>query len=153
MAASPYALPTFVPGPRLIDGSDLNKLGQNLGREVVVLPIPSLAGLADAQARTITLPYPFKVLSAQTVVDDPVTTAAKASTLTVQVGGSSVTGGVMALTSANMTPAGAAVAATAITQNSAALSNASSATLGVLVSSTTAFAEGSAHVEFVIQRV
>lgn len=73
------------------------------------------------------------------VVDKVVTTASKAATLTPKVGGVAVTGGALALTSANCTPKGTVVTASAITAGNA-VTDASAIT--VTASSVTAFAEG-----------
>lgn len=145
-----YQKPTFTPGFRLQDGTDLNNLGNALGISTVVVPIPSLAGLADSQTRKINVPFPFKVTAANFRVGDPVTTAAKAATLSTQISGSAVTGGVMALTSAAATPAGEAIAGTAIT---AANTGAAGDTLEVAASSVTAFAEGGGWVEFTVEHL
>lgn len=115
---------------------------------IILMPIASLAGLINAQVRKILIPYNFVVQSALCRADNPPTTAAKLATLTVQINGVAVTGGVMALTSANMTPAGTAVAATAITANNG--SSAVGQTLEIAVSGVTAFVEGDAHVEITI---
>ena len=115
--------------------------------EVVIIPV-QLATLANSQVRKILVPYAFVVTAAQFRVGSPVTTAAKAATLTVQVNGTAVTGGVISLTSANCTPAGAAVAGTAITAlNGTQTPN---STVEVAVSSVTAFAEGDGYVELTL---
>jgi len=79
-------------------------------------------------------------------VTAPATTAAKASTLNLEIGSTNLTGGVLSLTSANMTPLGAIVAATDIT---AANEFDADDTISIEAASTTAFVEGS--VNLVIQ--
>lgn len=151
MAADANALPQFISGPRLIDGSDLNKLAQVNGLSTLIIPIPALSALANAEVLAIGVPFPFKLVSALVRVGIAATTAAKAATLTAQVNGVSVTGGVMALTSANMTPSGATVAATAVTAGNVA--NASGGSVGAVVSAVTAFGEGSGQLELTIQHL
>lgn len=74
------------------------------------------------------------------IVGTPVTTAAKAASLNVEIGTTNTTGGVVALTSANCTPLGAEVAGSAIT---AANTFTATDTISVEAASVTAFAEGS----------
>jgi hypothetical protein len=81
-----------------------------------------------------------EILSVAFVVDNPVTTAAKAASLNLEIGTTNVTGGVVALTSANCTPNGAVVAGTAVT---AANVFDADDTISVEAASVTAFAEGS----------
>ena len=119
----------------------------NAQKETVVLPIGSLAGLINAQTRKIALPFAGTVTAMSFRVGNPATTAAKAATLTAQINGTPVTGGIASLTSANCTPAGAAVAATAIT---ALNTFTAGQTIEVAVSAVTAFVEGDGYVEFTI---
>ena len=142
-----YDLPTFSPGYRLIDGTDLNSQSDALGISTVILPIPALSGLADSQTRKVAVPFPFEVTAVSFRVGDPATTASKLATLTAQVSGTAVTGGVVNLTSANCTPSGAAVAGSAIT---GANTGAAGGTLEVAVSAVTAFVEGDGYVEFTV---
>lgn len=139
---------TFVPGPRLIDGSDLNtmilQMIQNLATDVVQIPIGPLTGLANGQVFSITVPGAFTLNSIGFRVGVAVTTGAKLATLTAQIGGVACTGGVISLTSANCTPAGALVAGTAITGGN---TGTGSTTVQVAVSAVTAFLEGSGWVE------
>lgn len=145
---------TFIPGPRLIDGSDLNRMVGQINaafaiaaQDVVVIPVASLAALANGQVLDVAVPYPFRVVSALFRVDVAATTAAKAATLTVRVNDVAVTGGVIALTSANCTPSGATVAASAVTGGNTGTANQN---VGVLVSSVTAFVEGSGQIEITV---
>ena len=73
------------------------------------------------------------------VVVDPVSTGSKLSTLNLEIGTVNTTGGLLALTSANCTPLGKIVAATAIT---AANTFGATDTISVEAATTTAFAEG-----------
>lgn len=74
------------------------------------------------------------------MVDAPVTTAAKAASLNAEIGGTNVTGGVVALTSANCATQGGIVADTAVT---AANTFTSAQTIDIEAASVTAFVEGS----------
>lgn len=115
-----------------------------LSKYTAIIPIPALAGLANSQVRKLAIPHAFTLTSIGVRIGDPATTAAKAATLTAQIAGTPVTGGVVSLTSANATPAGALVAGTAIT---ALNTGAAGDTVEAAVSSVTAFVEGSGHIE------
>jgi len=87
------------------------------------------------------LPLGFagKFLDIDAYVITPVTTAAKLSTLSLEIGATAVTGGAVALTSANCTPIGAKVSGSAITgANSFGIGD----TMTIVAASTTAFVEG-----------
>lgn len=116
--------------------------------QTIVIPVAGMVNLANAQTLKIAVPFNFTVTAALfRVGDKAVTTAAKLATLTVQINGVAVVGGVMALTSANCTPSGASVAATAIL---AANTGTVGQTLEVAVSSVTAFGEGDGWVELTV---
>lgn len=74
------------------------------------------------------------------VVGTPVTTASKLTTLNAEIGATNVTGGAVALTSANCTPLGAVIAGSAVTAANAFIY---SDTISIEAASTTQFAEGS----------
>ena len=149
--ADPYLLPTFIPGPRLQDGTDLTKLGTSLGISTVILPIPAMAGLANAQVRKVAIPFPFKVTKVGFRVGTPTTGAGATATLTAQINGTAVTGGVTTPTLAGTTTSGTLVAGTAITGANTA--SASGGTLEVAVSAVTAFTAGDGYVEFTVQHL
>ncbi|MDE2426788.1 MAG: hypothetical protein KGO96_12875 [Elusimicrobia bacterium] len=129
-------------------GSSGGTLAADVATTLLILPIPSLAALANAATLKILPGFAGKVTAVNFRVGAaPVTTGAKAATLTARVSGAAVTGGVVGLTSANCTPAGAAVAGSAIT---AANSFLATDTLEVAVSAVTTFAEGSGWVEFTV---
>ena len=114
-------------------------LAAGVGVSIITIPIV-LAGVSAADVLTDYTPgYKFKLLSASFAVTVPVTTAAKAATLNLEIGATNVTGGEIALTSANCTPLGALVAGAAIT---AANTGAANATISVEAASVTAFIEG-----------
>lgn len=104
----------------------------------LVLPV-DLASLINAQTIQTVLGYAGRIRAAQFIVSKPATTAAKAATLTRQIGATPVTGGAIALTSANCTPQGANVAAAAIT---ALNTFTKTQAVGVVVSGVTTFIEG-----------
>jgi len=83
--------------------------------------------------------YAFKLEKFDFRVGKPVTTAAKLASLNLEIGTTNVTGGVIALTSANCTPMGAAVAGSAIT---AANVGTKTDPFSIEASAVTAFAEG-----------
>src|SRR4051812_8193944 len=115
--------------------------------EVVIIPL-TLVSLVNAQVRKLLVPYAFVLSAVGFRVGSPATTAAKLATLTAQINGTAVTGGVVSLTSANCTPAGAAVAGTAITANNSTTT--AGQTVEVAVSGVTAFVEGDGYVEFTV---
>ncbi len=118
---------------------------QPAAKRVVTLPLQ----LADIAAGTfkVGMPSAFVVLSALFRTVKPASTASKLATLTVGISGTPVTGGVMALTTANQNTIGGSVAASAIT---GANVGAAGSTLEVTASAVTAFAEGDGYVEFTV---
>ncbi len=113
----------------------------NGGEEVVTVQIPvTMANIADGDLVTGYTPgFAGRVIGIDFIVGTPVTTAAKASTLNVEIGTTDVTGGTLGLTSANCTPLGAIVSSTAIT---ALAGFGATDTISVEASSTTTFIEG-----------
>lgn len=110
----------------------------------VILTVPiSLANVTAADVLTVFTPgFAGKIVSLDFAVGTPVTTAAKAATLNVEIGTTNLTGGTVALTSANCTPLGAVVAGAAIT---AANSFTATDTISIEAASVTAFAEGDGY--------
>jgi hypothetical protein len=121
--------------------------GSTSAQTTLEIPV-TLANLANAQVYQVDAPFDGKLISANFRVITAVTTAAKAATLTAQANAVSVTGGVIALTSANCTPIGAQVAGSAITAGNTFTVG---QTVGVVVSSVTTFVEGSGIIELVVQ--
>lgn len=115
--------------------------GSGVGRQIISFPI-ALAGITAAGDVVSNYPVGFKgrVLSLNFAVQTVVTTAAKAASLNAEIGVTNITGGVVALTSANCTPAGALVAGSAVTALNAF---AKTDVLSIEAASVTAFAEGS----------
>lgn len=115
--------------------------GLSANYSIMSLPI-KLAQLSNADVMTNLTPgFAGQILSAQFVVTVPVTTAAKAATLNLEIGnpGTDVTGGIIALTSANCTPLGKVNAGTTITAGNT-FSNTD--VISVEASSVTTFIEG-----------
>jgi hypothetical protein len=143
MAATPYQS-TFkdglvYPGSKGLDGISTIQLFVNL------------ADLSNADLVTSYKPgFKFQILGLDFVVEKAVTTAAKAATLTPKITGVAITGGVLALTSANCTPQGVDVPATAIT---ALNTGTSSDTISITASAVTTFVEGAGWIMIKIRNV
>jgi len=112
----------------------------NAGRQTV----PLFLNLADVAAGDLLTNYTpgfaGRVLAVDFAVHKPVTTASKAASLNLEVGTTNLSGGVVALTSANATHAGALIAGTAVSGSNAFAAN---DTLSVEASAVTGFSEGS----------
>ena len=119
--------------------------------DTYVLNIPvTLAGVTAADVLTdLPMSHNGRIKSLDFSVDVPVTTAAKAASLHAEIGAATLTGGVVALTSANCTPLGAVVADTAITAGAGFVAG---DTLSIVAASVTAFAEGSGTLHVTIGR-
>lgn len=126
-------------------------MAAGVGISTIALPInlASITGAGDVLT-TYTPGYKFKLLAADFAVTVPATTAAKAATLNLEIGTTNVTGGEVALTSANCTPLGAVVAGSAIT---AANTGSAAATISVESASVTAFVEGAGVLYIRIQNM
>lgn len=99
-----------------------------------------LADIADGNVVLFPPDFAGVIIAHDFVVDDPATTAAKAATLGLEIDDVAVTGGVVALTSANATPRGKTVPGTAVTGNN---TFAAGSEIKVIASGVTAFVEGS----------
>lgn len=121
--------------------------GTNSG---MILSIPiKLAKVSNGDIVTTYIPgISGTIKKVSFVVTDPVTTAAKAATLNLEIGTTNLTGGVLSLTSANCTPLGAVIDGTAITSDNVFTSANS---ISVEASSVTAFIEGEGVLLIVIQ--
>jgi hypothetical protein len=115
-------------------------------RDIVTIPI-DFATLANAQQYAFTPGFAGRILGISVMVRKPATTAAKAATVQAQVAGVNTTGGAVAMTSANMTPAGANVAGTAITAGNTFTAAQS---IGFAISGVTAFVEGDGEVLIIL---
>lgn len=113
--------------------------GSSHGNSVLSIPV-KLATVANGDLVTTYVPgFAGKIKKLSAVVTAAVTTAAKGATLNLEIGTTNLTGGVLTLTSANCTPLGAVIDATAIT---AANSFGASDSISVEAASVTTFVEG-----------
>jgi hypothetical protein len=111
--------------------------------------LASITGAMDVLT-TLTPGHKFKLLALDAFVSEPVATAAKAATLNLEIGTTNVTGGEVALTSANCATMGAKVAGAAIT---AANTGSSSDTISIEAASVTAFVDGAVNINCRIQNM
>lgn len=116
--------------------------GPGVGRSTLLdkdVLLATLLGTADIFTNFVP-GFNGRIASIDFYVTVPVSTAAKLATITTRIGGVAMTGGVLALTSANCTPAGVRVPSTPITGL-----NSFSSTDGITMtlSGVTAFTEGS----------
>ena len=126
-------------------------LNAGAGVQVVSIPIELATITTNGNVLTAYTPgFKFKLLAVSFAVKAPVTTSGKLTTLSLKIGSTAVTGGAVALTSANATPLGAIIAGSSIT---AANTGSSSATLSVVSSSTTAFTEGNGTLLLTVQNM
>lgn len=116
----------------------------------VIFQVPLLlATIADGDLLTAFTPgFAGKIVGFTANVTAAATTGSKTSTLNLEIGTTNLTGGSLVLTSANMTPLGAVVSATAIT---AANSFSATDTISIEAASTTAFVEGSAVLTIIMR--
>lgn len=120
-------------------GTAADAIAANVGKVIVPVFI-NLAELADGDiVTTLTPGFAGVIDSVDFFTGKAVTTAAKASSLNLEIGTTNLTGGVVALTSANCTPKGVKVAGTAVT---AANSFSATDTISIEAASTTTFVEG-----------
>lgn len=121
-------------------GTVSDTLAAGVGKFIMPIFI-NLAQLADGEVLTTFTPgFKGKILALDFLVEVAVTTASKLSSLNMEIGTTNLTGGVVALTSANCTPKGVEVAGTAVT---AANAFSATDTISIEAASTTAFSEGS----------
>lgn len=131
-------------------GTASNTLAAGVGKYLLSVPV-NLATVADGDVLTsLPIPHKFKILSVDAYCTQEVTTAAKATTLNVEIDTTDLTGGAVALTSANLATLGVKVAGSAVT---AANTGAADAVISIEAASTTAFAEGQVMVVIGIQNM
>lgn len=132
-------------------GTVVTTFAAGIGDYVLSIPIPNLATVADGDVITgLVIPHRFKIKQVDAHVINEVTTAAKASTLNLEIGTTDLTGGAVALTSANLATLGAKVAGSSVTANNV---GAAGAAISVEASSTTAFSEGGIMLSVHIQNL
>lgn len=107
-----------------------------------------LSTLANSQVMSLAIPFGFSLTAVGFRTRVVASTGGKAATLTAQVNGVSVTGGVVSLTTTNQNVSGGLTAGTAITAGGAGTAT---QTVGVVVSGVTAFSEGDGYVEYTVQ--
>jgi hypothetical protein len=143
-----------VSGASLTDNTGGNAsvttLALALSKSVILIPIAAFSGLANSQVIKVLPGYRFKLLSTGIRPVVPVTTASKLATLTPQISGSAVTGGVISATSAGLGTTGTIQSGTAVT---AANTGAATDTLEFAVSAVTAFVEGNGFIEASVQNL
>jgi len=114
--------------------------------EIVTVSLPidlaNITGAGDV-VTDYTPGFAGRIIKNDFVVNDAVTTASKAATLNAEIGSTNVTGGTLALTSANATPLGVVVGGAAVT---AANAFEASDTISIEAASVTAFSEGSGYI-------
>lgn len=116
-------------------------IAAGVARTIMTFPI-ALAGITAAGdvLTNYTPAFKGRIRQVDFAVQTAATTAAKLASLNLEIGTTNLTGGVVALTSANCTPAGALVAGSAVT---ALNSFTATSTLSIEAASVTAFVEGS----------
>jgi hypothetical protein len=110
------------------------------GEEVLSFPVTlaTIGGAVDVVTNW-SPGFAGRVVAVAFVVTTPVTTAGKAATLNLEINTTNLTGGLLALTSANATPLGKVIAGTAITAGNQFEAD---DTISVEAASVTAFTEG-----------
>ena len=114
-------------------------------QQTIVIPIGALSGIANTVQWSVALPHAFTLVSVLLRIAQPVTTGAKAATLTAGIAGTPCTGGVISAAGAYAT--GATQAGSAI---SALNVGAAGNTIDIVASAVTAFAEGTGWIEATI---
>lgn len=112
----------------------------------VPITLASITGAGDVVTGLVA-PFKGRILDLQWIQGTPVTTGSRAASLRMEVGGTELTGGVIALTSAACTPLGASIADTAITAGNTFNTG---DLLDVEAFSVTAFAEGAGTLNIVL---
>lgn len=128
-------------------------LGDNfqIGGDLAILThTVDLVNIADGNILTgYPMPFAGRVETFKAIVEKAATTAAKLSNINLEFDTVDATGGVLALTSANMTPIGSIVASSAFTAGNTFVSG---GVLDIEASSTTAFVEGRVRLELRLSR-
>lgn len=142
-SGSPSFLIANVPNPFTDNsgGTASDTIAATVGTYVLSIPITlaQITGAGDVLT-TYTPGHAFEILGVDARVVDVVTTAGDAATINLEINTTDLTGGAVALASANCTPLGAAIAGSPVTGNNVGTAAQS---ISVEASSVTAFAEGS----------
>ena len=142
MASTPYQTTDATPG--------------NAGVEFLNFQF-NLASIANGTLiSAFPIPFNYKIQGLIATVVTPATTASKTTTLTVQIGSTTVTGISLVLTSANMTPGGVSVASYATDilsggNNVGVGSLATPGSVSIVAGSTTAFVEGVVSISIILK--
>lgn len=141
------SLYTWAAGTRVLLNVDMQD-----GNDIVLMQIPidlvSITAAGDVM--TEIRPGLYGTIEYwEFVVSKPVTTAAKLASLNLEIDTTNVTGGVIALTSANATPLGKAIAGAAITGANVLTPDSK---LSIEAASVTAFSEGQGFVNIRIRK-
>ena len=141
-----YITITNLTGATLAAGSEILfqfDMKDGNGRIPFVIPLPPLAGITAADIVTEMRPgIDGYVEHVEFVTTVAVTTASKAANLNLEIDTTNLTGGVVALTSAGITPKGKVIAGSEITANNRLTRESK---LSVEASSVTAFVEGEGY--------
>lgn len=136
-----------------ITDNSTGSAGSTIAAGTDVQTIPIFVNLAQITATTIfnyTPGFRFKILAISFSAEIAVTTAAKAATITPAVNGSGITGGALALTSANCTPKGTNIAGSTVTAGN---TGTAAQTLSLVASAVTAFSEGTGWILLRVQNL
>jgi hypothetical protein len=145
-------LPQTDPSSKLTDNSGGvvgTTIAADIATQLITISVAALSALANGQTLSIDPGFAGKLLAVNFRVGaSPASTAAKAATLTAECNGVNVTGGVVSLTTAACSTAGAQVAGSAITAGNTFTA---AQPIGVAVSGVTAFVEGGGQIELSVQ--
>lgn len=112
----------------------------------------ALAGLTNADILTSFVPgFKFAIEKVMFAVQAAVTTAAKLATITPKIDAVAITGGVLALTSANCTPKGTVLTGTAVTGASDDNLGSDTSAITLTASAVTAFVEGDGELIIILR--
>ena len=133
----------------LSSGYGIVSFDADRSEKITVVSVPiTMAKIADGDIVTTFTPgFAGRIKGMQFIVHNPVTTAAKLSTLNAEIGTTNLTGGTIALTSAACTPLGKIISAAAIT---AGAGFTAADTISIEASSTTTFIEGDGVLEIIL---
>ena len=112
----------------------------------------ALAGLTNADILTSFVPgFKFAIEKVMFAVQAAVTTAAKLATITPKIDAVAITGGVLALTSANCTPKGAVLTGTTVTGANDDNLGSDTSAITLTASAVTAFVEGDGELIIILR--
>jgi hypothetical protein len=112
----------------------------------------ALAGLTNADVLTSFVPgFKFAIEKVMFAVQAAVTTAAKLATITPKIDAVAITGGVLALTSANCTPKGKVLTGTTVTGANDDNLGSDTSSITLTASAVTAFVEGDGELIIILR--